>query len=81
MFTVYSKPGCGFCDKAKSLLESKSLPYSEIILDVGQEKISGKEYVSVDELKRLVPGVRAVPQIFKDGQHLGGYEALKASIV
>lgn len=79
-FTIYSKPGCSFCEKAKDLLKSKQLEYSEVIIDVGQKKEDDKKYITVDEIRALIPGVTSVPQIFKDGTLLGGYEALRASL-
>jgi glutaredoxin len=77
MFLVYSKNDCGFCEKAKSLLESKQLKYDEVIVDTGQEREAGKKYVTVDELRRLIPNVRSVPQIFKESEYIGSYEALR----
>lgn len=77
MFTIYSKPGCGSCDKAKVLLASKNLPYVEKVLDVGQPKRQSVDYYTVEELKRLIPGARTVPQIFEGETLLGGYDALQ----
>lgn len=76
-FTVYSKPDCSFCDRAKQLLESKGLAYEEVIVDVGQEKLSTHKYITINQLKALVPGVRTVPQIFKNGELVGGFDALR----
>lgn len=75
-FTVYSKPACGFCDKAKALLSSKGISYSEKIFDVGQPKVEGKEYVDLGAFKQSYPEVKSVPQIFVEGQRLGGYQEL-----
>ena len=79
-YTIYSKPGCGSCDEAKNLLSSLGLSYHEVIIDVGQQKDPSKRYSSVGELLALVPNARSVPQIFKNGQHLGGLDALKKSV-
>lgn len=80
MFTVYSKPACGFCDKAKSLIASKGLAFNEVIIDVGQPKDASKTYCTVDELRQLVPDVRSVPVIFQNGNHIGGYSDLAAAV-
>lgn len=80
MYTVYSKPNCKFCTQAKQLLEAKGLPYQEFILDVGQVKEDGKTYVTVEQLKQLVPTARTVPQIFLDDTLIGGFDALKISL-
>jgi glutaredoxin len=77
MFTVYSKPDCGFCEKAKALLMTKNLKYDEVIVDTGVSQETGKKYVTVDELRKLIPNVRSVPQIFKENEYIGGYEALR----
>lgn len=77
MFTVYSKPGCPACDNAKALLQSKQLDYEEIVLDIGQEKDPSKRYSTIEYLKKLVPSARTVPQIFKDGVLVGGFDSLK----
>ena len=77
MFTIYSKPGCAYCERAKDLISSKNLPYVEQILDVGQEKQVGKNYYTVDQLKKLVPSARTVPQIFLNEELIGGFDALK----
>jgi glutaredoxin 3 len=80
MFTVYSKPGCPACDGAKKLLESKSLPYKELILDVGQVKDMTKEYTTVEALKKRVPNARTVPQIFDGDILIGGFDSLQLYI-
>ena len=76
-FTIYSKPNCTFCEQAKLLLAMKGFSFKELIIDVGQPKDTNKQYVSVHELKSKVPTAQSVPQIFKNEEHIGGYEALK----
>lgn len=80
MYTVYSKPNCPQCDQAKILLTSRSIPYNEIILDVGQSKVEGKIYSTINELKTLVPDAKSVPQIFKGDDHLGGLTELRKDL-
>ena len=76
-FTIYSKPSCTFCDQAKALLQSKSILFEELILDVGQEKEPLKTYVPVASLKEKVPTARTVPQIFRGETYVGGYTELR----
>ena len=76
-FTIYSKPSCTFCDQAKALLQSKSILFEELILDVGQEKDPSKTYVPVASLKEKVPTARTVPQIFRGETYVGGYTELR----
>lgn len=67
MLTVYTKNNCPFCDRAKSLLESKGIQYTSINIE------DQPEY-----RETLVDlGLRSVPQIFKDGVLLpGGFQGL-----
>ena len=81
MYTIYSKPNCTYCDQAKALLQLKNLEYSELIIDVGQVKDSAKEYVTVETLKSRLPSVKTVPQIFRNEEHIGGFDALKLSLL
>ena len=69
MITVYSKPNCPYCEKAKYLLKSLGLQY--------EEKTVTKD-LSVEELyKVLDKQVRTIPQIVIDKNHIGGYNELK----
>lgn len=77
MYHVYSKPNCTYCEQAKALLTSLNLPFQEYIIDVGQVKDPSKTYVTVNQLKEKVPTARTVPQIFKEDQYIGGFDALK----
>lgn len=67
MITIYSRPGCKWCETSKSLLELKGIEYNELMLDVD---------ITVDQLKQLVPGAKSVPQIMDDGIYVGGYKEL-----
>ena len=67
MITVYSKNNCPFCDRAKTLLESKSIPFTVIKME---DDPTAREFL-------MDQGLRSVPQIFKDGVLLpGGYQGL-----
>lgn len=65
---VYSKDFCGFCDRAKRLLEMKGIKYEERKIGHGWTK---------EQLLEHVPTARTVPQIFLDGLYVGGYDELK----
>ncbi|MBM25468.1 MAG: glutathione peroxidase [Chloroflexi bacterium] len=65
--TVFTKPGCPFCAKAKQLLQDKGLQYEEIVL--------GKDATTVSI--RAVTGQTTVPQVFIGGKHIGGSEDLE----
>lgn len=64
--TVFSKLGCPFCAKAKQMLLDNNMRYEEVVLGKG---------VSSTTLK-AVSGQSTVPQVFIDGRHIGGSEAL-----
>ena len=66
---MYTTPFCGYCARAKSLLEKKGAAYVEVD-------------VMMDEKKRAEMRERAkrstVPQIFINGQYIGGSDELAA---
>ena len=66
--TVFTKPGCPFCLKAKDLLKIKGLQFEEIVL--------GKD-ATITSI-RAVTGKTSVPQIFIGGKHIGGSEDLES---
>ena len=66
--TVWTKPGCPFCDMAKNLLEQKGIEY--------EEKNLGNGYTR-EQLLEAVPTAKTVPQIFIDGEYIGTFEHLK----
>ena len=67
MFDMYTRPTCFWCVRAKHLLESKGISYRD--LDINNDNLR-------KELKIKAPGIRTIPQIFKDGKRIGGYEDL-----
>jgi glutaredoxin 3 len=66
---IYTTPFCGYCARAKGLLDSKGAAYDETD-------------VMMDDKKRTEMRERArrttVPQIFINGQHIGGSDELAA---
>ena len=67
--TIYSKPNCIFCDKAKSMVKNLGFEY--------EEKMFGKDFNTPDELYEAVgKQVRTMPQIIIDDKHIGGYKEL-----
>jgi glutaredoxin len=71
MFTVYTKDNCTYCEQAKSLLQSKGLPFQTVKLGEG---------ISRDELLAKIPTARTMPQIMKGDQLIGGFMELKAQL-
>ena len=68
---VWSKPACPFCVKAKNLLNNKGIEYEEKNIAEGHK---------IEDLLALVPNARTMPQIWLDGEHLGGYDQLEAKL-
>ncbi len=68
--TVFTKPGCPFCAKAKQNLQDNGLQYEEVIL--------GKDATTVS--LRAITGRTTVPQVFIGGKHIGGSEELEAHL-
>ena len=64
---VYSTRWCGYCVRAKSLLESRGIEYEEISLD--------DDPAFRQKLFDLTGGW-TVPQILIDGRPIGGYTEL-----
>jgi glutaredoxin 3 len=67
---VYSTLFCPYCARAKGLLEKKGVDYVNI--DVIED--TSKR----DEMVERSGGRHSVPQIFIDGDHIGGYDDLAA---
>lgn len=65
--TVFSRLGCPFCAKAKAQLKEKGIAFDELVLN--------KDYRNVT--LRAVAGQDSVPQIFINGQHIGGSDKLE----
>lgn len=67
---IYTTPSCPYCLAAKRLLTSKNAAFQET--DVSRDP-------SLREaMMKRANGRRTVPQIFIDGQHIGGSDDLHA---
>jgi glutaredoxin 3 len=67
---IYTKDWCGYCTRAKELLESKGVAFEEYDITMGGPK--------QEEMLERVPGRTSVPQIFIDGEHIGGCDDMVA---
>ena len=70
--TIYTRPGCGYCVRAKQLLVSKGSDYNEY-------NVWAKDEYMQEMLKRS-GGSTTVPQIFIGDTHVGGSDDLDAAI-
>ena len=65
---IYTGPNCGYCQRAKALLNRKKLPYREFDISATHNH---------QQLLRRLPRARTIPQIFIGERHLGGCEDLE----
>ncbi|MDE1915595.1 MAG: glutaredoxin 3 [Sphingomonadales bacterium] len=65
---IYTQWGCGYCVRAKGLLDSKGVAYTEYdtTMDTGLRR----------EMVARKPDARTVPQIFIDDVAVGGCDDL-----
>lgn len=66
---MYSKAGCPFCIRAKRLLDEKGAKYIDIPAAMDRDKRKEMNERS---------GRNTFPQIFIDGQHIGGCDDIFA---
>jgi len=66
--TVFSREGCEYCVRTKGLLHDAGIDFEELVLnrDFNESTI------------RAVSGASTVPQVFINGEYIGGSEAVEA---
>ncbi len=67
---IYTKFGCGFCVRAKNLLNEKGVDYEEFDVTLGGPNKA--------VMLQRAPEARTVPQIFIGETHVGGSDDLVA---
>jgi glutaredoxin 3 len=65
---IYTKAFCGYCVRAKRLLQSKGIAFEEYDITLGGPKRA--------EMLQRANGRTTVPQVFIDGRHVGGSDDL-----
>jgi glutaredoxin 3 len=66
---IYTQPWCPYCVRAKNLLDSKGVAYTEIEAPGGSPQ-------RAESLARS--GSTSVPQVFVNGTHIGDSDRLAA---
>lgn len=66
--TVFARPGCTACVKAKGLLRDAGIEFEELVLN--------RDYT--DHSLRAVAKATTYPQVFINGEHVGGADDLEA---
>ncbi|WP_340315490.1 glutaredoxin 3 [Rhizorhabdus argentea] len=67
---IYTKAFCPYCSRAKALLEVKGVAFDEYDISSGGPKRA--------EMLQRANGGYTVPQIFIDGNHIGGCDDIFA---
>ncbi len=67
---IYTTPTCPYCLAAKALLDNKGVAYNEMTV-IGDP-------AKRQEMLERANGRHTVPQIFIDGQHIGGFDDMNA---
>jgi len=67
---IYTRPGCGYCSAAKSLLTRKQTAFKEFDVAVNPDWRQ--------EMIQRASGGSTYPQIFIGGRHVGGCDDLYA---
>ena len=65
---IFTRDGCQFCAKAKTLLTELGYDYAEVPLP----------HTTRSRVVGAVAGAKTVPQVFVNGRHIGSLEALEA---
>jgi glutaredoxin-like protein len=66
--TIFSRKGCPHCARAKTLLADAGLEFEELVLN--------RDYS--DRTLRAVTNATTFPQVFIDGQSIGGADDLQS---
>jgi len=65
--TIFTREGCEYCVRAKGMLNDAGIQYEELVLN--------RDYTEASI--RAVSGMSSVPQVFINGDHVGGSEDLE----
>ena len=65
--SIFTRQGCGYCARAKGLLHDAGIEFEELVLN--------RDYT--DHSLRAITGATTFPQIYINGSHVGGADALE----
>jgi glutaredoxin 3 len=71
MLVIYGNELCSYCRRAKRLAEDYNIQYEW--RDTDNDQV-------LNELKRMLPEAKTIPQIWWNGKHVGGYDDFKTEI-
>ena len=65
--TVFTREGCPYCVRAKGMLHDAGIEFDELVLNRDFQEVT----------LRAVAGISMVPQVFINGEHIGGSDDLE----
>lgn len=65
--TIFGKPSCPYCDRAKQLLSKYNIEYTYVDLSLDEARL--------EQFKEQ--GFRTVPIIYIDDKYIGGFDELQ----
>lgn len=65
---IFSAADCDYCRRAKTLLMETRIEFEELDIALDHHR---------EDLVKRLPRTRSLPQIFFNGEHVGGYEDLE----
>lgn len=78
IYTIYSKSGCPYCERAKAALTANNLVYEEVNCDA---YLAENRQLFLDRMKKTAgKDYRTFPMVFYNGHFLGGYVELRAHL-
>jgi len=66
--SLFTRKGCEYCARAKGMLHDAGIAFEELVLN--------KDYT--DRTLRAVSGATTFPQVFINGEHIGGADELES---
>jgi glutaredoxin 3 len=66
---IFTGPNCGYCETAKALMRENGLAFEKINLAASPD--------NMEDFRARLPRVKSIPQIFVDGEHIGGLKDLR----
>jgi len=70
---IYGRSSCGFCVRAKSLCESRSMPYTWV-------DMIEHDMTKADIADKIGRPVHTVPQILVGDKYIGGFDEFSAYV-
>lgn len=77
---IYTKDNCPYCTRAKALFTKQGISYEEKLLprSAKDDRVlaENQSWTTREELLEAAPNAKTVPQIWLDGEYIGGHDDL-----